>query len=77
MGNVSHVVPAIHAYIAIGPKELISHTKEFAQAAASEVAHRAMISAAKAMAMTAIDLLTRPELLEEIKEEFRSRNQGG
>jgi len=72
MGNVSHAVPAVHAYIAIGPGGLGLHTKEFAQAAASEDAHKALVLAAKAMAMTAIDILTRPELLEEMKEEFRS-----
>ena len=33
MGNVSQVVPAIHPYIAIGPPSLVSHTREFAQAA--------------------------------------------
>jgi hypothetical protein len=43
----------------------------FAEAAASETGHQAMLRAAKAMAMTAVDLLTDPKALERVAAEFR------
>jgi amidohydrolase len=61
IGNVSQVVPAIHAYIAIAPREIGGHTIEFREAAASPAGHAGLLNSAKAMAMTAVDLLFDPE----------------
>jgi metal-dependent amidase/aminoacylase/carboxypeptidase family protein len=72
IGNVSQVVPAIHPYISICDKSIAGHSKEFAAASVSDRGHEAMMSAAKALAMTAIDLLTDPEFMEQVKAEFRS-----
>ncbi len=47
MGNVSQVVPSIHAYIAIGPENMPGHSIEFVKAAASEQGHQGLIYAAK------------------------------
>lgn len=69
MGNVSHLIPAIHPYIPIVDPGIGSHTPEFAEAAAGERGDRALIRAAKALAMTAVDLLTQPELIEQAKAE--------
>lgn len=73
MGNVSQVVPSIHASVAIAPDEVSTHTPEFAKAAASEAGHAALVDAAKAMAMTAVDVLSKPETLTSIKEAFRQK----
>lgn len=73
MGNVSHVVPAIHPYVAIGPQELGGHTAEFCQAAASPEGHEGMIAAAKILAMTAIDLLAEPDNVARAWETFRAQ----
>jgi amidohydrolase len=70
IGNVSQVVPTIHPYIAIGSEDLVGHTNEFREAAASEAGHEGLIAAAKALAMTTIDLLAIPANLEEAKENF-------
>ena len=72
MGNVSQTVPSIHPYIVIADPDVRGHTPEFAEAAASERGDAALLRAAKAMAMTAVDLLTRPELLEQAKTEFNA-----
>ncbi|MET3206723.1 UNVERIFIED_ORG: metal-dependent amidase/aminoacylase/carboxypeptidase family protein [Arthrobacter sp. UYEF13] len=56
MGNVSQVLPAIHPYIGIGSRPAVNHQKEFAAAAVTAAADRAIIDAAKAMAHTCIDL---------------------
>src|SRR5574341_2656484 len=57
MGNVSTLVPAIHPSIAIAPQDVPVHTVEFRELAASEAGHQGLIDSAKAIAMTAIDVL--------------------
>ena len=70
MGNVSHVVPAIHPYIHIVKEGVGGHTIEFREASISPRGHQGLISAAKGMAMTTIDLLGNPELMARVKNEF-------
>lgn len=72
MGNVSQVVPSIHPMVAIVSPKVSLHSVEFASAAASEAGHQGLLDAAKAMAMTMVDVIGRPEVLEKIKQEFRS-----
>ena len=71
MGDVSQVVPSIHAYIQICEDDVAGHSREFTGASGSERGHRAMIVAAKAMAMTTVDLLTDPDLVKRAWDEFR------
>lgn len=71
MGDVSWEVPAIHPYIRIGPGEIPGHSREFAEAAKSEGARQAMLTAAKAVAATCVELWTDPELFRRVQEEFR------
>jgi amidohydrolase len=70
MGNVSQVVPAIHPFVKIGDSSLTPHTREFLEAAKKEPAQKAMLDAAKALAMTAIDVWTDAELVRRAWEEF-------
>jgi amidohydrolase len=70
IGNVSQIVPTIHPYIAISDKIVPGHSKQFAKAAISPKGQKAMITAAKALAMTAIDIYTNPALAKEMKDEF-------
>jgi amidohydrolase len=70
MGNVSRVVPAIHPFIAIAPRGTPWHSVESAGASASPQAHKAAVKAVKALALTAIDIFTNPDLTGRIREEF-------
>jgi amidohydrolase len=70
MGNVSQMVPSIHPTIAIAPPEVLVHTPEFAAAAASQAGQQGLMDAAKAMAMTVVDILGQPRMLDKIKQEF-------
>ena len=72
MADVSHVTAAIHPYLSIGPKDLVGHSTEFAEAAASGKGQQAMIAAAKALATTAVDVLLRPSLFAAIRTEFEA-----
>lgn len=60
MGNVSQIVPSIHPYLAIGGKEIRGHSREFARATCSPQAYNTMTNAAKALAMTTLDLIYSP-----------------
>ncbi|MBI3740167.1 MAG: M20 family metallopeptidase [Chloroflexi bacterium] len=76
MGNVSQTIPAIHPYLAITPNGIAGHTVAFRDAAISPAGMQGMLDAAKAMAMTAIDLLREPALLQNAKAELKkTRNE--
>lgn len=72
-GNISQVVPAIHPYIKIGADDLVAHTVPFREAAASAKGDEALLTGAKGLALTAFQLITDPELLKSIKQEFKER----
>ncbi len=74
IGNVSQLLPSLHANIAICPANLSIHTPLFAEAAASDMGQARMLLAAKALALTAIDLFCDHEYLRELKQEFGSGN---
>lgn len=71
MGNVSQLVPSIHPLVAIAPGKVLLHSPQFAQAAASEAGLRGLFDAAKALAMTVVDLVAVPEIVARVKDEFR------
>jgi metal-dependent amidase/aminoacylase/carboxypeptidase family protein len=70
MGNVSQVVPSLHAYVAIAPPTGALHTREFAEATVAESGRRGLMVAVKALAMTAIDLFSRPDAVPEARREL-------
>ena len=73
MGNVSQVVPSIHPYIKICDEPYACHTHGFREAAMSDQGFEGLILGAKSMANTALDVITKPELLSKIKEEFEKK----
>ncbi|XP_035534966.1 peptidase M20 domain-containing protein 2-like [Morone saxatilis] len=68
-GNVTFVVPGIHPYFYIGSNAL-NHTAEYTVAAGDDRAQFFTLRTAKALAMTALDVLLLPELLQRVKQEF-------
>ncbi|MEX2236498.1 MAG: M20 family metallopeptidase [Dehalococcoidia bacterium] len=70
MGNVSQLVPSIHPMFGIGGSAM-NHTPEFTAEAAAPQAQEAMIAVGKALAMTGIDLVHKPELVDAAKAELR------
>ena len=73
MGNVSQVIPAIHPSVAIASPDVLLHSADFAIAAASESGHKGLLDAAKALAMTVVDLLSESQTLARVKDEFSSQ----
>ncbi|MHA1850081.1 MAG: M20 family metallopeptidase [Candidatus Thorarchaeota archaeon] len=75
IGNVSQVVPTIHPYVSICDERIAGHSIEFEKASSSPRGNDAMLNAAKALAMTALDLFTNPELMKQATEEFQNRKK--
>ncbi|XP_004093099.2 peptidase M20 domain-containing protein 2 [Nomascus leucogenys] len=73
-GNVTFVVPGIHPYFHIGSNAL-NHTEQYTEAAGSQEAQFYTLQTAKALAMTALDVIFKPELLERIREDFKLKLQ--
>ena len=72
-GNVSQEMPALSGYINIG--DVVLHSPDGAKATGTKKANGVMIMGAKGLAYTAIDLLTKPELLEKSVKEQKDRLQ--
>ncbi len=70
MGNVSYRVPTIHPIVKISPSDVGLHSAEFASWAASPEGDRGVLDAAKAMAMTVVELWLRPGAMQEVREAF-------
>ena len=67
MGNVSQVVPAIHPFTKICDSGIAGHTEEFRDASGSKEGFTQFLKGIKALALTGYDLLSKPELIEEIR----------
>jgi len=71
MGNVSQVLPALHAYVALTDRPVPGHTREFARETVSSKGRRALLFAATALAWTAYDLLLDERALRSAWEEHQ------
>ncbi|XP_076311243.1 xaa-Arg dipeptidase-like isoform X1 [Tachypleus tridentatus] len=69
MGNVSHVVPSIHPTFSINTSAP-NHSKVFTEAAGAPAAQIPTLNAAKAMALTGLEVMQSTELLNAIKRQF-------
>jgi amidohydrolase len=72
LGNVSRACPTVSASLNIAGRGVQPHQHEFATAAGSPDGDRALVNAAKAMAMTAIDVLTDAALRAQAAADFRA-----
>jgi len=68
-GNVSQAVPASTAFFAICDQDTGWHSKEVAASTKTSRGHRSLVTAAKTLAMSALDLLYNPELIAQAKRE--------
>lgn len=73
-GNVTFEVPGIHPYFFIG-SDALNHTPEYTTAAGSEDAQYYTLRTAKALTMTALDVIFNPDLLESIRHDWKMMKQ--
>ena len=72
VGNVSQVIPVIQPMIRISDVPVAGHSVEKREACRSESGLRSIALGAKALALTALELLEDPLLLQRIREEHRA-----
>ena len=72
-GNILHRIPGSCIRVAFVPDGVPSHSQGFVDAGKTPEAHSAIIYGAKILSGTAAELIMNPELLKEIKEEFKQR----
>lgn len=70
IGNLSQVVPTIHPELAICHQDVAIHSEDFKDAAISALGEEMMLAGAKAMTMTALDLLLSKGNFEKVRKEF-------
>jgi amidohydrolase len=68
MGNVTSAIPGIHPFLSITDGPVPGHSTAFTEAARTPLALETMRVAAKALAMTALDVFVEPGLLKRTKE---------
>ena len=71
VGNVSQVIPVIQPMIRISNTPVAGHSIEKREACKSETGLQSIRLGAKLLALTALDLIEQPELLEKIKAEHQ------
>jgi amidohydrolase len=71
-GDVSQVTPSTGSYIGIAPPGTPGHSIQLADASMTKEGLDAMIVGTKALGMTLVELLAKPEILKEAKEFFNS-----
>ncbi len=76
VGNVSWVAPTLQPTVAICGPEASCHMPAFAEAAVSDAGHAGMLAGAKAMAMTAADLLADQAARDAVRREFSAARGG-
>ena len=77
VGDVSWLTPTAQLHAATWPAGVPGHSWQVVACGKSSMAHKGMLFAGKALAGTAFDLLSGPELLEQAAAEFRDRSKEG
>ena len=73
VGDVSFIVPTIRMSATTAPKGTPWHSWAVVACSGMSIGHKGMVYAAKALAMTMVDLYEDAELLEAVKAEFKER----
>jgi len=71
-GDVSQKTPVAGSYIGIAPEGTPGHSRQLADASMTGEGLDAMVVGAKALGMTLVELLARPDTLKEAREYFDS-----
>jgi amidohydrolase len=71
LGNVAHAYPTVNVVFKIAPDGTPGHSDAMREAAASDEGWKATVATAKAVALTAYELLTSPGRVKEIQNTFR------
>ncbi|MGG5329309.1 amidohydrolase [Enterococcus sp. AZ163] len=76
VGDVSWVCPTAQIFVGCEPQGTPAHSWQWVANGTSSVAHEGLLAAGKTIAATAYDLLTKPELVQQAKEEHQKTLDG-
>ncbi len=76
VGDVSWNVPNINLSVTTAPKDTPWHSWAVVACGGMSIGHKGLVYAAKAMAMTMVDLYKDPALITAVKKEFEERRNG-
>lgn len=74
-GNVCQLMPGIAIRMAFVPEGSSSHSQEYIDNGKTQAAYDAIAYSGQILAATAYDLITNPQLMAEIQEEFRTNKE--
>jgi len=75
-GNVSYIAPTMKCRTAAYPPGLPHHSWQVTACSKTGIGHKSLIFGSKILACTALDLLTKPEVLAKVRKEFEERSKG-
>jgi aminobenzoyl-glutamate utilization protein B len=76
VGDVSWVVPTLHAYVATAPKDVPWHAWPVVASSRMSIGHKGMMRASQALAATAVDLFQDTARRDAIKKEWAEKTKG-
>lgn len=76
VGDVTYAVPTLNFHIATACVGNVGHTWQMTGQACSSIGHKGLITAAKAMALSAIRTMDKPEVIEKAKQIVLKQNGG-
>jgi aminobenzoyl-glutamate utilization protein B len=76
VGDVSWVTPTANLVTATCVLGMPGHSWQETATSGMSIGHKGMLLAAKTLALTGVDLLTKPEELKKIAEEFQAKTKG-
>jgi amidohydrolase len=71
--DVTHVVPGIHPLIGMDVEGVAAHSTELAELTLTEKGDKNLEISLKSMSMAAVELMTKPEIIKDIKNEFKTK----
>ncbi len=77
VGDVSWQTPTAQIHVAVFAPGAPGHSWQNVSMGGSSIGHKGLLKAGEVLAMTAVDLLEKPELLQRAGEEFNRRTAGG
>ncbi|HLI50886.1 MAG TPA: hypothetical protein VKU87_03765, partial [Thermomicrobiaceae bacterium] len=76
VGDVSWITPTVTAWTTCAPAGIPGHSWGIVAAGGMSIGHKGMLHAAKTMALTAVELFTNPDTLQQAQDEFKQRTGG-
>ena len=75
LANVMQLVPGSCIRVAFVPPNAASHSQEFLDNGKAETGHQAILYGAKILAGASYEMITKPELMKEIQQEFQKNKE--